>query len=241
MSRIPAFRHMGGKARLRKWLVDKFPSQMDTYREPFVGKGNVFFLARTELTANRAVLSDVNVDFLLALRYADLSQLPESVTRETFEQWRNNDSHIARLLEPRITFAGKGYKYGFSGSSGTHVGYSKECYQAVCEAARELLGTAEIRQSIWNAAIQDISTDDFVYLDPPYYGTSASYMNIDHEALIEVLNCAQFRWALSGYDNELYQSLLHYARHFTYERNSEIKSSNTGHKTPVVEHLWVNY
>ncbi len=47
---------------------------------------------------------------------------------------------------------------------------------------------------------------DFVYFDPPYYGTGGvGYENIDHNKLCEVLAPAKFRWVLSGYDNELYR------------------------------------
>lgn len=238
----PAFRHMGGKARLRKWLVDHFPDKGDIYLEPFAGKGNVFFEARQRLQFEQWVLADIDVRFLRSLTWADFSQLPETVSRSEFAQWKTQNCYISVLIEPRITFAGKGYKYGYSGSSGTHVGYNGTLYRQVCEQARDLLSDAQVIDWNWEDSLKiDLGPSDFVYLDPPYYGTNASYDNIDHERLVEVLNDAQFSWALSGYRNALYDSRLNFRCRFEYERNSEIKSSNSRSREPVIECLWTNY
>lgn len=237
----PAFRHMGGKARLRKWLLSHFPDgDGGTYLEPFAGKGNVYYEARQRLNYSQWVLSDSNVAFLYAVLQADLDYLPDTVDRFSFETWKTNGGLVATLIEPRVTFAGKGYKYGFSGSSGTHVGYSGPRYRKVCEMARALLRDADIRQLSWEQAL-DLFQPSFVYLDPPYYGTDAPYGNIDHEALVRRLNNATFNWALSGYHNLLYDTKLDFRCRFEYERNSEIKSSNTGKREAVTETLWTNY
>jgi site-specific DNA-adenine methylase len=148
---------------------------------------------------------------------------------------------IALLIEPRVTFAGKGYPAGYSGSSGTHVGYVGTTYRTVCERARTLLAGADIINQGWQHALAQLGTTDFAYVDPPYYGTAASYPNIDHAALIDCLNAARFHWALSGYTNTLYEQQLKFVRHYTKERNSELKSSKSGHYEGVVEHLWTNY
>lgn len=239
--RTPAFRHMGGKARLRKWLVDHFPDSGEIYLEPFAGKGNVFFEARQQLNFSQWILTDYDTKFLNALMDADLNALPAKVDREDFEYWRSGKGPITTLIEPRITYAGKGYRYGFSGSSGTHVGYSGPIYKRVCEAARLLLANAQIAESHWEDALVNLNPT-FTYLDPPYYGTVASYENVDHVRLVEVLNNAQFSWALSGYHNPLYDARLQFKCRFEYERNySEIKSSNRRGREPVTECLWTNY
>lgn len=239
--KTPAFRHMGGKARLRKWLVQRFPDNGKIYLEPFAGKGNVFFWARQQLQFERWVLSDIDVRFLRALTQADFSLLPKTVNRDDFNHWRTQDCDVSKLIEPRVTFAGKGYKYGYSGSSGTHVGYSGPTYRKVCERARELLGDAQIVENHWEDTLNRLGGNDFVYLDPPYHGTEASYQNIDHARLVEALNNASFSWALSGYRNPFYDTRLIFRCRFEYERNSEIKSSNSRSREPVIETLWTNY
>jgi len=237
---IPAFRHMGGKARLRRWLVNMFPLSCTRYIEPFAGKGNVYFLARYCLSAQQWILADTDVKFLNALLTANFEDLPERVEKADFAHWKASESDLAYLLEPRITFAGKGYRFGYSGSSGTHVGYSGKSYKPVCMAARLILSDCQIIASDFSPVLDSCGEGDFVYLDPPYYGTNSCYSNIDHEHLVDKLNNAKFRWALSGYENPVY-SRLNYTNLFQFERNSEIKSSNTRVRTPVVECLWTNY
>ena len=241
--KTPSFRYIGGKARLRKWLISHFPQTGGSYVELFVGRANVFFEAKRQLSFKRWHLNDLNSAFLQALLDADLTQLPDHVSKETFNFWKNQNSAVSAIIEPRITFAGKGYWAGFSGTSGTHVGYSGSLYRQVCESARSLLSGCEITSQSWDQVdLSGLGKDDFVYLDPPYYGTTnTTYPNIDHEKLVDFLNAAPFRWAMSGYDNCLYKSSLRFASRYERMRNSEIKSSNSGHKEPVCEVLWMNY
>lgn len=241
----PAFRHMGGKARLRKWLVDHFPSEGQFYVEPFAGKGNVFYEAVQRLRFQYWELNDLDAKFLYCLRTADLTGLPESVSKDEFAGWKVRAAQcdpIAQLIEPRITYAGKGYGYGYSGHSGTHVGYSGANYRKVCLEARRLLANVSyVKQRGWQETLDLADGSCFVYLDPPYFGTNASYNNIDHEELIRRLNAADFDWALSGYRNDLYDSRLGFKCRFERERNSEIKGSNSGKREAVIETLWTNY
>ncbi len=238
--KTPSFRHMGGKARLRTWLISHFPSNIETYVEPFAGKANVFFEAKKVGIAKRYVLNDLDTNFLCALVGADLSLLPEKVDKTDFSYWKDNPSLIAKLLEPRITFAGKGYKHGYSGSSGTHVGYSRDSYLQVCKAAREMLEgqDVEITTGTWQAAVAGCDSNSFVYLDPPYLGTKSCYENIDHSELIAWLNQTKARWAVSGYSSPAYEKTLIFTERFEKKRNSEIKSSNSGNYEEVTEVLW---
>jgi hypothetical protein len=204
----------------------------------------VFFEAVQRLQFAHWQLADRDAGFLQALLRADLDRLPEMVDRAAFETLRNQGGDIALLVEPRVTFAGKGYAAGFSGSSGTHVGYSYKSYRPMCQAARELLKRpgVDVVSASWNTLSWDqLSVDDFAYFDPPYFGTKASYPNIDHDALMTLLNGARFRWALSGYADPAYEAKLRFMQRFERERNAEIKSSNAGGASPVIEVLWTNY
>jgi DNA adenine methylase len=237
----PSFRYMGGKSRLRKWLMNYFPKQGNKYLEPFAGVGNVFFQAKTLLHFKEWHLNDLN-NFLSSLITANLEELPDKVTRNDFHQWKTSPSPIAKIIEPRITFAGKGYGSGFNAGHKTHTPYDGKRYKATCEQARALLTNVTITHKNWyELEYNTLTNNDFVYFDPPYYETKSSYPNISHPHLLDVLNNAHFRWALSGYDNILYQTKLKFVNRYEKERNSEIKSSNTGQYSAVREVLWTNY
>jgi len=232
---------MGGKARLRSWLLEKFPTDGRRYSEFFAGRGNVFFLARKKLNFKEWHLNDIDISFFKALLEADISLLPEKVEKVDFLYWKEEKSSLAKILEPRITFAGKGYKFGYNGSSGTHVGYNGSLYRILCAEAKRLLEGVSLTETCWaDLDVSGYTVDDFVYLDPPYFGTVAQYPNIDHQALVLFLNSAQFRWALSGYDVVEY-STLKFKNRYEKVRNSEIKGSNSGQKEDVKEILWTNY
>ena len=238
--KTPSFRYMGGKARLASWLVGLFPKTGNRYVEMFAGRGNVFFKAKQALGFREWHLNDLDIGFFRALLSVDLDGLPETVSKEDFAEWKGKKDGLAALLEPRITFGGKGYRFGgtYSGDCGGHVGYSKGCYKPVCEEARRLLQGVALTETDWEKFdLSSLGRDDFVYCDPPYVGTKASYPNIDHEKLIERLNSACFRWALSGYESGLYDSKLKPVRRYAKVRNSEIKSSNTKSFSPVTEVL----
>lgn len=240
--RIPSFRQIGGKARLRKWLVNIFPKKGRKYVEPFAGRANVFFYSRKSLDFNEWILNDINIKFLQSLLLLDIDLLPEHVEKKDFEYYKNLNNVVSRTIEPRITFAGKGYKYGYSGHSGSHVGYKGENYSEVCREAKRLLNGAILSEMDWRDLLDNLNLNknDFVYLDPPYYNTSnLPYQNIDHEELVKYLKKSNFRWVLSGYKNELYLNYLGEPKH-TRLRNSEVKSYNKRKKINVLECVWTD-
>lgn len=238
----PSFRYMGGKSRLRGWLLQYFPASGNLYMEPFAGRGNVFFEARKRLKFKKWWLNDLDSSFLVALSKADLDSLPQDVNKRDFDAWKHKNDDIAKILEPRITFGGKGYKAGYSGTSGTHKGYCKDLYGKTCQSAKELLIDVKVTQLSWEQlGITKLRNNDFIYCDPPYIDTKAPYPNIKHEYLVKTLNASSCKWALSGYSNDLYDSKLIYKNCYTKERNAEIKGSNTGQREPVIEVLWTNY
>lgn len=233
---------MGGKARLRSWLMQYFPPTGNLYMEPFAGRGNVFYKAYTTLSFKEWHLNDIDISFFNALLKADLNLLPQQVTKDDFEYWKNQKDDVAKLIEPRVTYAGKGYKAGYSGTSGTHKGYAGDLYCKTCQAAKDLLQDVKVTQLSWeNLGIEKLNGNDFVYCDPPYYETKASYNNVNHPDLIRVLNSSGCRWAISNYSNSLYDENLIYKNRYTQERNSEIKGSNTGQRESIIEVLWTNY
>lgn len=241
MVRTPSFRYMGGKVRLRSWLISHFPQHGNKYIELFSGPGNVFFQAKKSLNFNSWHLNDINIKLLKSLLSANLEELPLNVkTKEEFNYYKNAHNDISNIIEPRITFAGKGYKSGFDKGDTKHPRYTRRLYKDTCNEAVRLLEGVHLSNLDWESYNLDLTFDDFVYLDPPYYNTKICYPNIDHLKLIEVLNGSNFKWAMSGYDCDIYNN-LNYQKKFQKTRNSEIKGCNSRKYEHVVETLWINY
>ena len=62
----PFLKWAGGKAQLLERLERHFPRDFDTYYEPFLGGGAVFFHIVTKYPKVKAVLSDTNVELITA-------------------------------------------------------------------------------------------------------------------------------------------------------------------------------
>ena len=236
---------MGSKARLRKWLVEKFPKNGKIYFEPFSGVANVYFLSANVLDFNYWWLNDrYSHKFLYELKsynsYFD-SLFPDKITPELKKfVLENRESQISVLLENVLTFGGKGYSAGFT--SDIDDRYNKDHFLKRVKEAKKLLEKTTLTCADWkDFDYSCFGREDFLYFDPPYYETKACYPNIDHKMLIDVLNTAKYRWALSGYDNALYTQTLWFKNKYQIERNSEIKSSNKRERVSVIETLWTNY
>lgn len=253
--RVPSFSIMGGKAKLRSKLIPHFPHSGRRYIEPFYGGGNVFFLAKQELNYRAWILNDRYSKLMSGIKMVDVDYLPEIVDKALFLELKSRfklGDALATVLEPRITFGGKGYNSGFAGNrktgSKSDSDYSQKNYRKTLIRAKELLeGRVFLYNWDWWEFIQSIpnlNEQDFMFIDPPYFGTKAHYPNIDHELLCSTLSSLSdkgIRWALSGYDNELYQEKLQFKSRYEFIRNSELKQSSTRRKEPVIEVLWTSY
>lgn len=233
----PAFSFQGGKARIREVLVGFFPKVGGRYIELFAGRGNVFFEAVLRCHYKSWELYDRDASFLEALKIADLNELPDSVPKSDFAEYAESHETIAKVLEPAISFSGKGYDFGYQKERYNYGSYFMKC----CEAQR-LLANTSITSAHWAGfKFHDLKSEDFLYLDPPYYQTEGPYPNIDHLALLKILNGLPCKWALSGYQDMLYSRNLKFKRLYSFDRNAEMKGSLAGFRNQVEETLWMNY
>ena len=240
-----SFGYPGGKARMTKWLFQYFPKEGRIYVEPFAGRGNVFFAAKQALHFKKWHINDqFTHKFLQAVIKVNPEELPDFVTKDDFEKWKNDKSDVARVISPRVTFLSKGYEFGYSGDNGTHVGYRGEKYRPTVANAQNLLKhpSVVITGNSWEQMpYSTYGSQDFVYFDPPYYDTESIYPNIDHDALLAELLQAKYRWILSGYDNKLYKEQIGKFWKAAQTRNAEMSSMNKKIKQPRTETIWANF
>jgi len=198
----PFCKWAGGKRQLLDVLLAKIPPKFKVYHEPFLGGGALFW----RLAPQRAILSDVNID--LVITYKVIQETPleliESLQRhkenhgkDYFYAVRDNDiikdpvELAARFIYLNKTCYNGLYRVNKSGKF--NVPFGRYVNPAILEeetimACHSVLQGVDVRYSDF-AAVEP-SENDFVYLDPPYYGTYSGYasggFNLDnHRDLLE--------------------------------------------------------
>lgn len=239
---VPVFSYPGGKGRLAEALVGVMPKSGRRYVEPFVGRGNVFFAAASQLKFRYWYLNDLNTaPFFTALqRTGGDIQVPER-TRLVYKQLKQQKENEARtLLEPYLTRDGGGYRRSGFGNS---KGRSPESYRSALKKAAQLIVRAKAKISAvewYRLPFSRFDEQDFVYFDPPYLGADVRAYHdytVNYLSLIKLLSKAKFRWMLSEYQHSLYLQAFG-KPFFTLPVQLACDGNGTKRRTECV---WTNY
>ena len=185
----PFIKWVGGKRALTTAINARAPSDINTYWEPFVGGGAVFF---SRASASMAQLSDLNSE--LTTTYLVVKQFPEQLITELAQHALDHadDDHYYRVrkmthlrspisVAARFIYLNKTcynglYRVNQKGTFNVAKGSYKN--PAICDAA----GIRAASKALQNAEIQhrdfgriSPAANDFVYCDPPHDGTYAGY------------------------------------------------------------------
>jgi site-specific DNA-adenine methylase len=243
-TKSPTIPYPGAKGRLAKTLVSFMPTKGRTYVEPFAGRGNVFFAAALNCIFNRWVINDIaTAPFFKALAsFGDRVVVPNR-SRSEFgrmkQQYERGDP-VAVLLEPYLTFSGGGYtKGGFGGMrSAGREGYTRTlrtCSSIMRQTA------ATVSDLNWTALkLNVLGADDFVFLDPPYYGADVraySSRHFDYDGLVSTLAGMKSKWLLTEYKQPFYLKAL--GKPF-FEREVQLACDRLGTRSRI-ECCWKNY
>lgn len=225
----PFLKWAGGKTQLLQKILDKFPSEIDNYHEPFVGGGSVLLglLASDRKVKGTIYASDVN-PHLVAL-YQKVKTDPEGLIREL--ELLCQDLTEARYYEVRAEFNREPTparflylnKTGFrglyrEGPNGFNVpfGHNKapQVYDGdnIREISRRFKDVVFTCQSFQQSLARVTSSGDFVYLDPPYAPenatsfvayTKAGFAKDSHEQLFNMTRALPCRFLMSNSDVRL--------------------------------------
>jgi DNA adenine methylase len=178
----PFLKWAGGKGRLVAQYKPFLPQSFETYYEPFLGGGALFFYLRPQ----RAVLSDVNpelVNVYVCVRdhvYELIRHLEQHAAQHSYEYYYEVRSQhqgtaverAARLLYLNKTCFNGLYRVNAQGQFNVPIGrYSKPniCDPVLLRTASEALqGATIVKRSFDQILENNISPQDFVYFDPPY-------------------------------------------------------------------------
>jgi DNA adenine methylase len=260
----PFVKWAGGKQGLSTKLVNYFPSFVRKFYEPFIGGGSVFFT----IMPKSSVVGDLNtwlIDTYEAIRddwkvVADeLDKLPN--TKEDFLRIRKIKPQSLSLQKRaaqfiylnKTCFRGL-YRVNRLNEFNVPYGtYNRRYYdpQNLAEVSEALKHT-EFRRCDFELCLNDITKEDFVYFDPPYYKlggyadfnryTSDQFRDLDHirlATLCKSLDSCGIKWAVSNSNTDFVRKIFDGFLLHEVTNRREIKLNSQERK--IVELLITNY
>ena len=180
----PFLKWAGGKTQLHPVLLNHIPMEFDTYIEPFVGGGALFF----ELQPVRAVLADsnpelINCYMMVRDRVEDLIAVLKAYPySEQFyyairaEMPEDPVLRAARMIYLNRTCYNGLYRVNKQGQFNVPFGSYKNpliCDSERLRTASYVLRNAELRCADYRETLgRCAKPGDFIYIDPPYHPVS---------------------------------------------------------------------
>lgn len=188
----PFIQWVGGKREIISKYKEFIPKKFNTYYEPFLGGGAMFFYLQPE----KAILADNNAELIKT--YEGVRDNPEEVIRilkelkskhskELYAKVRNLDREIsifhklnnaeiaARMIYLNQTCFNGLYRVNQKGQFNVPIGSSLNrliCDEHTLRKASKALKETTIEEVDFNTSTNNAKKDDFIYFDPPYYPIS---------------------------------------------------------------------
>ncbi|MEO1593117.1 MAG: DNA adenine methylase [Cyanobacteria bacterium J06632_22] len=188
----PFLKWAGGKARLLAQYQPHLPQDFQTYHEPFLGGGALFFYLAPSLaqSGKPAYLSDLNPELVNVYRCVR-DELQGLIDRLEGHRVAHNEDHYyatraqadlpdldraARLMYLNKTCYNGLYRENSKGQFNVPMGRYKNpriCDPELLQAASAALQIADIQVRPFDAVLDRATgPQDFVYFDPPYHPLS---------------------------------------------------------------------
>ncbi|MBD2388275.1 DNA adenine methylase [Cylindrospermum sp. FACHB-282] len=185
----PFLKWAGGKGRLIQQYKNYFPESYNTYYEPFLGGGAVFF----HLQPSAAVLTDINPELITTYRCVrdSVDDLIERLKKHKQQHDKHDKDYYyevrsypegsdlekaARFIYLNKTCFNGLYRVNSQGKFNVPLGRYKNpgiCNEELLRAASIALYKKKIRKADFAQVLNHAtSSDDFVFFDPPYYPVS---------------------------------------------------------------------
>ncbi len=187
ISAKPIVKWAGGKSRLLKVLLERVPTKMRTYAEPFAGGAALFFAVASdrERTFKRALLADQNAELLACYRAVrdDVDAVIVALgayrydkglyyeTRKKSTAELSDTARAGRFIFLNHTCFNGLWRVNASGKFNVPFGRYKNpriLDEGGLRAASRALAGVEIAHKDFAEVTRKLGKGDFVYLDPPY-------------------------------------------------------------------------
>lgn len=233
--KAPTFKMHGSKARIAQFVVDKFPDNIDNYYEPFCGRGNIFFRyvnSNKYREGSNSYLNDKFMSHFLASiqRYnGDFSFIPDDeISREVYDKYCNSPDSLERNIAEAV-LAYNGNIFG----AGANITVNSKNKHSKAHTIQRLIA-AKVALDISRPVITRLDYGDFL---ATVLHNETSFVYLD------ALNNAKCKWAISGYDSDLYATTLKFHSRFEVVRASTAKCNAGASGTKVVKTdcVWTNY
>lgn len=183
----PVIKWVGGKRQLLEQFKNLYPSNFNTYIEPFIGGGAVFFDIIQKFNPETTIINDLNQDLIKL--YNDIKLNHENFItnlQEIQNQYNNSNDKEQFFKDKRIEFNQTRHSellvflnktcfnglYRVNKSGGFNSPYNKTYtnlnldFENIKKVSEVLKNTTIISKSYKD--IDYINNNTFVYFDPPY-------------------------------------------------------------------------
>jgi DNA adenine methylase len=183
----PFLKWAGGKSQLIQQYIPHFPQAFQTYYEPFLGGGAIFF----HLLPRRAMLTDINPalvnvyecvrdrveELITALQEHERSHCLEHYYQTRSTHTGSDLERAARLIYLNKTCFNGLYRENARGEFNVPMGKYKNpavCQSELLRSVSHRLQNVAIGVQPFDEVLDHATPHDFVYFDPPYHPISST-------------------------------------------------------------------
>lgn len=162
----PPFGRLGGKRLLALRIIEMFPDNYDTFVEPFLGAGNIFFRLKPHPDI-KEVINDKDNDVIKIMKllkdrgdWVD-NNIEKKISRKHFDKIKNKNDALSTLEKFKMSFFSNARTFNPT-KEGKLIKTDFSKYKD------RLKNTVILNQNFATVIKKYDSPNTFFYLDPPY-------------------------------------------------------------------------
>lgn len=239
---VPPIKIQGIKTKLIPFIKENLHNFEGKWIEPFLGSGVVLF----NILPNQAIVADINPHLINFYKSIQSKEITSKIAQEFLyengrilkeigedhyytirSRFNEHHSPLDFLFLNRSCFNGM---IRFNGKGGFNVPFCRKPDRFRQAYVTKITNQIEYISSIihnkdwvfltqdWRKTVSNLSSEDFIYLDPPYVGRHTDYFNQwsdkDADELAEFLNNINSHFAYSMWKENKYRKNEHLEKWF---------------------------